>query len=503
MFVLYRLLVSVFPSVPVLASEDQPVRGAFFELIVAAIAGLEASVFATINLFGVEVEWIVVWMALPMIGLTFYFGFINLRSFGHVRRILRGDFKDDAAPGEVSQFQALSTALSGTVGLGNIAGAALAISIGGPGATFWMIVIGFCAMTLKFAECTLGVKYRDVHADGTVSGGPMYYLQKGLDKKGWPLLGKCLAWSYALFAIFTIGQLGQINQSYEAISSVTGFNSLSAQWGYGLFMAGLTAIVIVGGIRSIAKVTSTLVPVMAAIYIVAAVTIIFGHLEAVPGAIATIFHGAWTAEGVAGGLVGVLVVAMRRAVYSTEAGLGSASIAHSAAKTKEPVSEGLVALMEPFIDTVVISTMTALVIVITGVYADMSGYAGGSSLVGVSMTSRAFGSVISWFPLVLALAAFLFAFSTIISWGYYCSKIWAYLFGGRKFSMTLFKFVYCFALIPGAVLSAAEVFAFLDSFFFLMAVPNVIGIYLMAPELKADLKDYLDRFKTTGRSASL
>lgn len=464
-------------------------------LVSNAIGWLEAQVFGTVNLFGIDIEWIVLWMGLPMIALTLYFGFVNLRSFGLAAKIIRGDYSDKNAPGEVSQFQALTTALSGTVGLGNIAGAAVAISIGGPGATFWMIVIGLFAMSLKFAECTLGVKYRLVHEDGTISGGPMYYLERGLAKRGWRPLGRLLALAYAILALFTLAQLGQVNQSFEALSTVTGVSGAGAKWGYGTVLAILTATVIVGGIKSIAKVTSRLVPLMAAIYLGAALVIILGHIDVIPNAFATIFREAWRTDSAAGGIVGVIVIAMRRAVYSTEAGLGSATMAHAAAKTNEPVSEGLVALLEPFIDTVVISTITALVIVISGVYLDTSSFGGNSTVVGVAMTSAAFGSVISWFPYVLALAAFLFAFSTIISWGYYCGKIWSFLFGSSAISVNSCKLIYCLALIPGAVLSAGEVFALLDSLFFLMAIPNLVGIYIMAPEIKADLKDYLDRMK--------
>ncbi|MEX0300204.1 MAG: alanine/glycine:cation symporter family protein [Kordiimonas sp.] len=325
-------------------------------------------VFASVDLFGFEVKWIVGFLALPMILLTFYFGFINMRSFKRAFSILKGDYRDDKAPGEVTQFQALSTALSGTVGLGNIASVAAAISVGGPGAIFWMIIIGFAAMSLKFAECTLGVKYRVINEDGSVSGGPMYYLERGLKARGWGKLGKTLAWSYALLAIPSLTQIAQTNQSYEALVTITGIDSLTSQLGFGIFVALLTAVVIVGGLTSIAKVTSKLVPTMAFIYLTAALTIIIMHASAVPAAFATIFTEAFTPQAGVGGMLGVIVIAMQRAVYSTEAGLGSATMAHSPAKTGERVSEGIVALMEPFIDTIVICTIAALVIVISGAY---------------------------------------------------------------------------------------------------------------------------------------
>ncbi|MFC3053098.1 alanine/glycine:cation symporter family protein [Kordiimonas pumila] len=477
-------------AMPALADEGLESRGGFVDFIVAVINGFGNFVFSKINLFGVHIEWIVAFLALPMILLTVYFKFINLTSFKRALNIVRGRYNDDTAPGEVTQFQALSTALSGTVGLGNIAGVAVAISIGGPGATFWMILIGFCAMSLKFAECTLGVKYRIIHPDGTVSGGPMYYLEQGLKNKGMGKLGKILAWSYAIIAIPTMAQIAQVNQSYEAVAAVTGFDSDFSKWSFGLVVTFLTVIVIFGGLKSIAKVTARLVPAMAAIYIGAALVIILGHFSHIPDAFITIFSNAFTSDAGMGGVVGSLVIAMQRAVYSTEAGIGSATIAHSAAKTHEPVSEGMVALMEPFIDTVIVCTMTALVIVITGTYTASEG------ATGISMTAAAFGSVISWFPWVLALAAFLFAYSTIISWSYYSSRSWEFLFGGSKRSMTIFKVVFCLFLIPGPLLTVGEVYLVMDSLFFMLAVPNIIGIYIMAPEIKRDLKSYLSRLKS-------
>lgn len=467
-------------------------RGGFIGASVSFIEWLDSIVFAKVAIFGYAFNWIVLWMMLPMLFLTFYFRFINLHSFKRAWDIVRGRYHDKDAPGEVTQFQALSTALSGTVGLGNIAGVAAAISIGGPGATFWMILIGFFAMTLKFAECTLAVKYRKINEDGTVSGGPMYFLERGLKTRGgkWATIGKTLAWSYALLALPSLLQVAQVNQAYEAIDAVAHFDGDAYKWGFGVIVALLTAVVIIGGIKSIASVTSKLVPLMVVIYISAALVIIIGHIELVPQAFVTIFEGAWAPDGVAGGIVGVIIIGMKRAVYSTEAGLGSATMAHAAAKTREPVSEGMVALMEPFIDTIVVSTMTALVIVITGSYSI------GQEVAGISMTSAAFGSVISWFPIVLAVAAFMFAFSTIISWGYYTSKIWGFIFGEGNRSMMLFKIVFCIALIPGAVFSLKEVYMLMDSMFFLMAVPNIIGIYIMAPELKRDIKSYLARLKS-------
>ncbi len=481
----------ILASNPLFAGDEAAGRDEFIGMLVKGIYALDSFVFQTISLFGTEVTLIVLWMGAPMVLLTFYFGFINLRSFKPAWNIIRGKYHDTTAPGEVSQFQALSTALSGTVGLGNIAGVAAAISLGGPGACFWMVVIGFFAMTLKFAECTLGVKYRKIEEDGTVSGGPMYYLQKGLQEKGWPRFGKTLAWSYALLALPSLLQIAQVNQSFEAINVVADWQGGIYRWGYGLLIALLTATVITGGIHSIGRVTSRLVPAMAFIYIGAALVIIVGNFTTIPHALGVIVQEAFSTNSIAGGILGIIVIGMQRAVYSTEAGLGSATMAHAAAKTHHPVSEGLVALMEPFIDTVIISSMTALVIVITGVYHHSEG------ITGVSLTSQAFGSVFGWFPWVLALAAFLFAFSTIISWGYYSGKIWSFLFGNSFKSKTLFQFTFCIALIPGAVLTLEEAYMLMDSLFFLMAVPNIIGIYILAPSLKHELKTYMLMIRST------
>ena len=484
------VLALVAISAPALAQGTEADRGGFIGFLVDIINGLDGIVFMSVDMFGASVKPIVIWMGAPMLLLTVYFGFVNLTSFGRAWRVGRGDYHDPTADGEVTQFQALSTALSGTVGLGNIAGVAAAISLGGPGATFWMIIIGFCAMSLKFAECTLGVKYRVVHEDGTVSGGPMHYLKNGLAARGWKKAGLFLGWSYALLALPSLLQIATVNQIYESITVVTHADSTLYQWIFGVALAVLTAIVILGGIKSIANVTSKLVPLMAFIYISAALVIILGNIEHLPAAVVTIFERAFNPQSVAGGVLGVIVIGMQRAVYSTEAGLGSATMAHAAAKTREPISEGMVALMEPFIDTVVVCTMTALVIVITGVYQ------GSDGIEGVTLTASAFGSVISWFPWVLAVAAFMFGFSTIISWGYYSGKIWEFLFGGSRQSVAIYKFVYCAALIPGAVFTLTEVYTLMSSLFFMMAIPNIIGIYLMAPELKADLKSYLARLKS-------
>lgn len=463
------------------------------ELTLSPIGTWMASkIFFEVSIFGSSIELIVVWMALPMILLSFYYGFINFRGFKQAWRILRGRYADDNAAGEVSQFQALATALSGTVGLGNIAGVAIAIAVGGPGAALWMFMISLLAMAVKFSECTLAVKYRTVHRDGTVSGGPMYYLYEGLKRKGLVTFGAILAVLYAVFTLPSILQIVQVNQAYSQISFVIadlapGASEYFTGLAFGIFLAILTGIVIIGGLRSIARVTSRLVPIMAGIYITAALVIIFSNYESLLPALSIIVETAFNPGSVGGGIIGVIVTGMRRAVYSTEAGLGSSTIAHAAAKTNEPVSEGFVGLMEPFIDTFV-GTMTALVIVITGAYT--------LGLGDIQMTSVAFSREIEWFALVLAVAVFLFAFSTIISWSYYIEKVWTYLFGDTKRSVVIFKIVFCILIIPGAVIPTDQVIDIMDSLFFLLAIPNIIGLYIMAPELKADLKDYLHRVKT-------
>jgi len=448
----------------------------------ATIDAFTGFVFSTVPIAGADVEWIVIWLAVPMVFFTLYLGFINVREFGLAWHILRGRFTDPSAAGEVTQFQALSTALSGTVGLGNIAGVALAISMGGPGAAFWMAMIGLFAMSLKFAEVSLAVKYRIVHADGTVSGGPMYYLSRGLAARGWGKLGRVLGLSYALLALPSLLQIAQVNQSYSQISAVTGLN---APYAYGIGFAAITAVVIVGGIGSISRVTSRLVPFMAVIYCGAGVCVLAVHAGDVPAALTLIISDAFNPQSVAAGsILGIFVIGMRRAVYSTEAGIGSATIAHAAAKTRAPISEGIVALMEPFIDTVVICSMTALVIVVTGVYRI-------DGLNDIQMTSAAFNSVIAGFDVVLAVAVGLFAFSTVVSWAYYISKVWQFVFGQSRLSQRIFQSVYCLALIPGGAISVQRVFDIMDSIFFLMAVPNIIGLYLMAGEIKGDLRAYL------------
>ena len=456
------------------------------------------TVFYAININGAEVPLIVLWLIIAAIFFTVWLGLPQF-TLSHSINLVRGRYSDAEDAGEVSHFQALATAVSGTVGLGNIAGVAVAISLGGPGATFWMIVAGFFGMAAKMAECTLGVMYRRERADGTVSGGPMYYLRDGVAKvTGNVGLGKFLA---AFFAVCCIGgalgggNMFQANQATAQIIAVTGGEGsffADTKWLIGLVFALAVGVVIIGGIKSIAKVTEKLVPLMAGIYLAACLVVILGSLGQVPGAIGDIVSGAFSAEGVAGGFIGVLIVGFQRAAFSNEAGVGSASIAHSAVKTDEPATEGFVALLEPLIDTIIICTMTALTIVITGAWDDSDA----ADLDGVSLTSRAFESVIPWFPKVLAVAVVLFAFSTMISWSYYGMKATGYLFGDSVKAELVFKVIFCLFTVIGASLTLTPVIGFSDAMIFMMSIANVIGLYILAKVLRDEIRAHRARVRS-------
>ncbi|WP_297022489.1 alanine/glycine:cation symporter family protein [Thalassospira sp.] len=449
---------------------------------------IAGTMFYSVPIGGTAFPLIVGWLVVAATIFTLYFGFVQFRRFGHAISLVKGDYSHPDDAGEVSHFQALATALSGTVGLGNIAGVAVAVSIGGPGATFWMILAGLLGMASKFTECTLGVKYRNEYEDGRVSGGPMYYLSKGLAEKGKPGLGKVLA---IIFSICCIGgavgggNMFQANQAFQQIVNVTGGDEsflAGSGWLFGLVMAIVVGVVIIGGIKSIAKVTEKIVPFMAVIYVTAGMIIILSNITMVGDAFAQIFVGAFTGAGVAGGVVGALIQGFKRAAFSNEAGIGSAAIAHAAVRTKEPVTEGYVALLEPFIDTVVICTMTALVITISGEL--------NSGLTGVELTSAAFASAFTWFPLILALAVVLFAFSTMLSWSYYGLKSWTYLVGEGKGKEIIFKLFFCLCVIVGASMSLGPVIDFSDSMIFAMAIPNIIGLYLLMPVVRGEINQY-------------
>ncbi|HSP13022.1 MAG TPA: amino acid carrier protein [Salegentibacter sp.] len=436
------------------------------------------------------IPFIVIWLIFGAAFFTVRMGFINFKGFKHALDLAKGKYDDPNAPGSITHFQALTTAVSATVGLGNIAGVAVAVSLGGAGATFWMIVAGILGMSSKFVECTLGVKYRFINSEGRIFGGPMNYLRYGLEKRNMRGLGKFLAAFFAILGIgasFGGGNMFQANQSFEILSGQFPMLVGNGFW-FGLVIAVLVGIVIIGGIQSIAKVTGKVVPFMAAVYILGALTVIIINFENIGPAFAAIYDGAFSPSALKGGIIGVLVVGFQRAAFSNEAGVGSAAIAHSAAKTHHPPSEGFVALLEPFIDTVVVCTLTALVLIFTGMH-EIEGVGG------VQLTSDAFASVISWFPYVLALAVFLFAFSTMISWSYYGMRSWTYLFGKSKKTELVYKVLFLVFVVVGASISLGAVLDFSDMMILAMSFPNIIGLYIMSGEVREDLKEYTRKLK--------
>jgi alanine or glycine:cation symporter, AGCS family len=461
-----------------------------------------------------DFPWIVLWLVVAAAIFTVYFGFVQFRKFGLAIRIVRGRYTRNDEPGEITHFQALTSAVSGTVGLGNIAGVGVAMTIGGAGATFWMILAGLLGMCTKFVECTLGVRYREYHEDGTVSGGPMHYLRKGLAER-FPGafgegLGRVLAVLAALFLlIFGIagGNMFQANQTFAQLQSVVGgetgpLGGDGAALIFGIVLAVIVGAVIFGGITAIGRVTSRLVPAMAIIYVSACLVVIAVNITQVPAAFAAIFVGAFTPEGVLGGAIGALIVGFQRAAFSNEAGLGSATIAHSAVRTRNPVTEGYVALLEPFIDTVVVCTMTALTIVIAGTpfwrEAQNAYFTSGGEIStdGVLVTSNAFETVLPWFPYVLTLAVALFAISTMITWGYYGQKAWTYLFGRSVLTERVYQLVFVFFIVVGSVLTLGSILNFADAVLFLLALVNIIGLYILAPVVKREVADFRDKLRS-------
>ncbi|WP_053972353.1 sodium:alanine symporter family protein [Mangrovimonas sp. ST2L15] len=467
-----------------------------------------------------QIPWVLIVLIGGAIFFTIYFKFINITGFRTALRVVQGKYediekhgadtlygdqtpnedhniietlRDDSAHGEVSHFQALTAALSATVGLGNIAGVAVALSIGGPGATFWMIVAGLLGMASKFAECTLGVKYRDVGEDGTVYGGPMYYLTKGFREKGMGGIGKVLAVIFAIFVIggsFGGGNMFQANQAAAQFTKLFDFQSDNAGMYFGMVMAVIVAVVIIGGIKRIASVTEKIVPFMAGIYVLASLIILGANYKHIGDAFGLIFEGAFSGLGIAGGLVGVMIQGIRRGAFSNEAGVGSAAIAHSAVRTKYPASEGIVALLEPFVDTVVICTMTALVIIITNYEGGFMEY-GVPIKEGVELTATAFDSVIPHFSIILTIAVILFAFSTMISWSYYGMQGWVYLFGKGKVSDLVYKILFLIFVVLGSSISLGAVIDFSDAMIFAMVVPNIIGVVILSPIISKELRKYM------------
>jgi len=523
-----KLLALVFLISPILTfAQDADKTGLtidqkidnFFKPIADAVGGV---IFYPISFGEHEVPLVLIVLVLGALFFTLYFKFANFTLIGTAVKVVKGDYDEfdhhgadpaegDSTPGgdifetiavedaegEVSHFQALTAALSATVGLGNIAGVAVAIAIGGPGATFWMVLAGFLGMASKFVECTLGVKYREVTEDGTVHGGPMYYLSKGLKEKGMGGLGKILALFFAIMCVggsFGGGNMFQANQAAAQLIGRFGIESGSAGFFFGIGMAVIVGVVIIGGIKRIGSVTEKVVPIMAVIYVAAALIIIGMNASFIPQAFGMIFDGAFNTQAALGGVLGVLIVGFQRAAFSNQAGVGSAAIAHSAVKTKYAASEGIVALLEPFIDTVIICTMTALVIIITNIDAGFLIY-GSEGVQGVELTATAFDSVIPGFSWVMTIAVVLFAVSTMLSWSYYGLQAWKYLFGRSKAVDIVYKVLFLLFVVIGSSISLGAVIDFSDAMIFAMVFPNVIGLVLLTPVVKVELKKFLDKVK--------
>ena len=532
-----KLIVLLFMVVPMLtfAQEkglDQKIDAAF-QPVSDFFSNL---IFFTIPIAGIDVPFVLLLLVGSALFFTIYFKFPNIFHFKTAINVVRGKYdeldqheagdpalaiggdikgtiKDESTEGEVTHFQALATAVSGTVGNGNIAGVALAIALGGPGATFWMVVCGFLGMSTKFVECTLGVQYRDVGEDGTVYGGPMYYISKGLKERGFETFGKIVAVIFAIFCIggsFGGGNAAQSNQATVVLKELMGLESSGAGFWIGVVMAIVVGVIIIGGIKRIASVTEKVVPFMAVLYLLACLYILGANFSLIDDAFSLIFREAFnpTAIGV-GGVIGVLLVGFKRAAFSNEAGAGSASIAHSAVKTKYSASEGLVALLEPFIDTVVICTMTALVIIIFNFGGDASGatifqYGGdgagavlidGVSYEGAGITSKAFAQYIPYSNVFLTVAVVLFAVSTMISWSYYGLQSWKFLFGRGKAADMAYKLLFLLFVVIGASASMKSIWAFSDAMIFAMVFPNMVGLYFLFPVVKKQLKRYTDAIK--------
>ncbi|WP_141015060.1 alanine/glycine:cation symporter family protein [Nocardioides sambongensis] len=475
-----------------------------FEPIADAVSSV---IFYAPSIAGVEFPLIVLWLVVAAAVFTVYFKGIQFTSWKISTDLVRGKYSRASDPGEVTHFQALSSAVSGTVGLGNIAGVGAAVTLGGPGATFWMILAGLLGMCTKFVECTLGVKYRQIHEDGSVTGGPFRYLPVAFERFG-SVISRTLTIIFAI-ALFLFGAIGgnmfQANQTFAQAQEVTGgedgfLGSSGSALIFGIVLALLVGAVIVGGITSIALVTSRLVPMMAFIYLGTCLLVILGNAVHIPEAIGEIISGAFNPEGVAGGVVGVLIIGFQRAAFSNEAGVGSAPIAHSAVKTKHPVSEGFVALLEPLIDTVIICTMTALTIII----ADSAYYEeqrqvvadGGPTPDGVVVTSRAFETFLPQFPVILAIAVALFAFSTLITWSYYTMKAWTELFGRSRTSEGVFKIVFCCFTVVGSVITFTSVITFADSMLFVCAIVNLLACYILLPKVREELRKFREGRRT-------
>ena len=454
---------------------------------------LSSVVFYAVPIGGTDVPLIVMWSAVAALFFTVYLRFINVRALGLAIRHAKGDFADPTARGEISHFKAVATAVSGTVGVGNIGGVAVAITVGGPGAAFWLFIAGLLSMSTKLVECTLGVKYRRYNADGSVSGGPMFYMEAYFRERGWPTLGKGFGGFYAAALVvgcLGIGNMFQSNQAFAQVLVITGgAESIFADrgWVFGLLLAGVIAAVIIGGIQSIARVAAVLVPVMALLYLISALAVIGLSAEHIPAALSLVVSEAFTGQAASGGLLGAMVIGFQRALFSNEAGIGSASIAHSAVKTEAPASEGITALLEPFIDTVVICSLSPLVILTTAIPQGLMG----SGLAGIELTSAAFAWHFAWAPYVIAVAALLFAFSSALAWSYYGLKGWTYLFGEGRLRAIVFQMIFCAFIALGCMLELRAVLDFSDAMTFMIALPNILMLYLFAPMVRREVNQYI------------
>jgi AGCS family alanine or glycine:cation symporter len=496
------LFASLLPSVSFAADEvvaqvfslDDRID-AFMRPIASTVSDV---ILVSIPVGDAQAPLIVLWLIIGAVFFTFYFRFINFTGMKHGIALVAGRHKGDGPEGEISAFRALTAAVSGTVGVGNIAGVAITVSLGGPGAIFWIAVAGFLGMATKFTECILGVKYRHISDDGVVSGGPMYYLQRGLAERKLPRLGRGLAIFYAASIVvgcLGIGNMFQSNQAYVQFMEVSGGEAGfwgDKGWLFGSIMAALAALTIIGGIKSISAVTSKLVPFMIVAYCLGALTVIILKIDMLPAALMMIWDGAFSSEGMAGGMFGAMFLGFQRAAFSNEAGLGSAAIAHSAVRTANPATEGYVGLLEPFIDTVVVTMLSALVITMTIYTPEIS--QGG--MAGIELTSAAFESVIPWSPAPLSLAAVLFAFSTLIAWAYYGLKGWTYLFGEGKRRENTFKIIFCIFTVVGCSVQLSAILDLFDALIYVMALPNILGLYILAPVVKAELVSYQAELKS-------
>ncbi len=455
--------------------------------------------FYSVEIAGQDVKLLLVWILSAAVFFTAYLGFVNIRYFKHGLDVALGKYDNPKDKGQISSFQALMTSMSGTVGLGNIAGVAVAVSVGGAGAVFWMVVMGLLSMSTKFAEVTLAVKYRYQHSKEhpeKISGGPMYYLRDGINNRNIPFLGTILGGMFAICCIGGAiggGNMFQANQAFKQVLNVTGGDAsflAGNGWVFGIFLSILVGVVIIGGIKSIANVASRLVPAMAIIYMSAALVVIAMNYANIPAAFAEIFSQALSPAAGLGGVMGALLVGIQRAAFSNEAGLGSAGIIYAAARSEAPATQGMASMIGPFIDTVIICTVTALLIVISGAYEQ------GSGIEGVELTSRALESGISWFPYVLAFAVFLFAYSTLIAWFYNGLKAVTYLFGESDSVEMAFKIFYCLCVIIGSSVSLGSLIDLSDAFLLSMAIPNILGLFILAPEVKRELNDYIAKLKS-------